>query len=846
MRSASIVLIFLGLSFSCWAQPISKPKYEELVAFAQELFEKKDYFNALEKFQEAYDDKNEQELILPIAKLHFLLRDYDKAERWYSRLLDKDKEGKYAENRFEYGRALKMNGVYDEAIPQLERFVNETTNDSLRQLAQIEIAGAQLALELPKNSSSVEISNLGKEVNTSFSEYSPAIGRGGNELYFAAFDTKGVIVIDDPGNDKIYSKIYQVSKKEDGWDKPKLLDPKINRPGVHNSYVSISPDGNTMFITRAVLRGNELEHSKIYYCVGGEGAWGAANEVQGVNGDYLAKDPVAGELFGKEVLFFAANIPGGYGGFDIYYATRTGEGTYSDPVNLGNVINTIGDDETPFYFNGTLYFSSTGHPSLGGFDIFYSAWNGTTWSDPANMGAGFNTSVDDHYFYLSEDGYKGFLTSNRGEDGGRSTHGKTCCDDIYAFEIAKLYADLVAGVFDEKKQVIKGATVELVKMQNNVRGLPEAKTNPNGNRFDFGLELENAYMVIARKDGYFPDSVAFNTVGITESKTIQQLFFLKAKPVPIPEPEYDTISIEEAIVLENILYDYDDDRIKLEAETDLQVVYELMTEYPDMKIELSSHTDNRGNNDYNEDLSQRRAESARRWLVRKGIVRERIEAEGYGENAPKAVSKKFATIYSFLKEGDLLTQSYIDSLSNEEEKEAAHSINRRTEFKIIEGPTSITIKRTRLKKNETKPAPRRNALPRASVSGDTLKIDKLSSLYGKKSLKGVPVMQFKERTIDFGKVPKGEKRYHIYEFVNKGDTDLVISTHVACECTTVDYSTRPVKPGQKGEIDVTFDSTEKDGEELIEFELILENTIPGSDEPIIEKLQYKFIVVEKQ
>ncbi len=844
MRSYIILPFLMAGVLALSAQPISKPKYDELVEFAGELHANHNYVMALEKYEEAYDDKKDRALTLPIAQLHYLVRDYTKAERWYDRLLKRDKENKYAEERFAYGRVLKMNGIYDEAITELQTFVEETENDSLRTLAKAEIAGAQMAMEMPENTSSVEILNVGRDVNSSFSEYTPALGRGGQALYFTAFDTKSVIEIKDPSDDKIFAKIYQSQKEDDGWSKPKVLEPKINRPGVHNANVSISPDGNTMFITRAILNGNVLEQSKIYYCVGGEGSWGAANEVKGINGDYIVTNPVVGELFGKEVLFFVSDMPGGYGGFDIYYATRTGDGEYDLPVNLGETINTIADDETPFYFDGTLYFSSTGHPGLGGFDLFYSVWDGTKWSDPQNMGKGFNTSVDDRALFMSEDGYTGFMTSNR--EGGRSTHGKTCCDDIYSFEIAKLYADLVTGVFDDKKQVLKGATVELVQMQNDIRGKADSKTNGKGNRFDFGLELEMPYMLVASKEGYFPDSVTFNTVGLEESKTFKQNFFLKAKPVPPPEPEYDTITIEEAFVLENILYDFDDDRIKKEAETDLEVVFELMNEYPDMKIELSSHTDYRGDDAYNEDLSQRRAESARRWLIRKGVSRDRIEAKGYGENKPQTVSAKNAFGKEFLAEGTILTPSFIDSLANKDEQEAAHDLNRRTEFKIIEGPTSITIKRTRLKKNNKKTPPKRNALPKPRPSAkDTFKISKLSSLYGKKIKKGVPIMQFKERMVDFGKVPKGEKRYHIFEFTNVGDQDLLIANHIACECTTVDYSIRAVKPGETGEIDVTFDSTEKDGEEIITFELFLENTIPGSEEPIIEKLQYKFEVVDK-
>ena len=841
MRSFTL-LAFLILSIaSVIAQPVSKPKYDELVAFAAELYKKQDYLNALEKFEEAYEEKKEDTLKVKIAQLHYLVRDYRRAERMFNSLLRRDEENLYGEERFTYGRVLKMNGAYDEAMVELQRFIDETANDSLKNLAKIELAGAELAMEMPKSTSSVEILNAGRDVNKRQSEYSPAVDRTGNALYFSSFDVNEVLYVKDPADDKIYSKIYRSQKEEDGWEKPTVLDEKINRPGVHNANVTLSPDGNTMLLTRVRLQGNEMKESKLYFCVGGDGSWKGANEVKGINGNYIVKHPAFGELFSKEVIFFASDMPGGYGGYDIYYATRIGDGEYEDPVNLGPTVNTMADDETPFYFDGTLYFSSTGHPGLGGFDLFYAVWDGTKWSEPANMGRGFNTMVDDKSLYMSADGYTGFMTSNR--EGGRSVHSKTCCDDIYMFEIAQLYADLIAGVFDEKQKVLKGATVELVKVESGNMDDITRNTNDQGNRFDFGLDLEASYKLVATKDGYFPDSTELNTVGLKESQTFKHNFFLKAKPVPPPEPEYDTITIEEAFVLENILYDFDDDRIKEEAESDLEVVFELMNEYPEMIIELSSHTDNRGNDDYNEDLSQRRAESARRWLIKKGIDRGRIQAKGYGENKPQTVSEKMAFGNDFINQGNILTEGFIDSLETEDQKELAHSINRRTEFKIIEGPTSITIKRTRLKK-KTNNANSKNALP---VQPDTgkIEINKLSSLYKRNILKGVPVMHFKERIVDFGEVPFGEMRYHVYEFSNEGDVDLQISTVVPCECTTVDVSYDPVGPGKKGEIDISFDSSKVDPtEEEITLDLILENTIPGTEEPIVEKLKYTFKLIK--
>ncbi len=841
MRKIFTLTFLLGLAASiALAQPIRKAAYDVLLQVAEEQYQKKDYYNALKKYEEAYEDKEDRTLLPKIADLQYLIRDYIGAERTYARILRRDENNQFMEKRFLYGRVLKMNGKYPDALDQLRLFIDNTTNDSLKTLAQNELAGAEMAINSPPPTKKVNMENAGREVNTTFSEYSPAFGRGGNTMYYAGFDTKEVIIIDEKTTN-YHAKIYKSAKGERGWEKPVVLDEKINRPDYHNVNVSISPDGNRMFFTRAQLEGNVMSEGKIFYSVGGDDAWGAANEVQGINGDYINKHPVAGELFGREVLFFTSNMPGGKGGFDIYYAPLEGEGKYGRPVNLGSTINTIADDETPFYLDGTLYFSSNGHPSFGGFDIFYTTWDGQKWSNPLNMGNAYNTGVDDQFFALDAEGYNGFLSSNR--EGGRSVESKTCCNDIYTFTMPKMSVDLVVGMFDSNRKPLPGGTVQLMEIVNNKIGQANSQTNDKGNRFGFELAFEMPYRIIGMREGYYPDTIEFNTVGLKESKTIEQRFYLKPKPVPPPEPEYDTISIEQAIVLENILYDFDDDRIKTEAEQDLQVVYELMTEYPDMKIELSSHTDNRGNDAYNKDLSQRRAESARRWLVRKGIARERIDAKGYGESAPKAVTAKQANQYLFLKEGDVLTEEYINKLATEQEKEAAHAINRRTEFKITAGPTSIIIKSTRLRKNPSTKSPNdRNTL--IKIEQDSLKISEMSSLYGKKDLKGMPIMIFTERIFDFGKVKKGEHPQYTFEFINRGDVDLVIDDVSRCDCTDAEWTTTPVKPGEKGFVKITFLSELKEASETVGLEVFLVNKETDTGYPIVERLEYKFELIQ--
>lgn len=688
MKNSTFIISCILLAGGCvalQAQPLNKATYASMVTTAEEAAAKKDFYNALDWYEKAYEENRSDELVAAIADMHYELRDYKKAENFYKRVfrLKKGKEPKVdPQVRFRYARTLKMNGNYDEAMEQLQKVLaDEATaaNESLKELAQYELTGAEMAKVL-RPVPRLRVENAGADVNSTFSEYSAVLTPDGKEMYFAGFNRKDVIILDGKEDD-YHAKIFKSVKSSDNqWGKPTPLDEKINRPGFHTANVALSADGRRMYFTRQLISGNVVTESKIFYASQAGDGWGPAYEVTGINGNWIAKHPTVGELFGKEVLFFVSDMPGGSGGSDLFYATHKGDGIFSDPVNLGPKLNTPADEETPFYRDGTLYFSSTGHPGLGGYDIFSSAWNGATWSEPKNMGMGYNTNLDDKYFVIDKEGYNGFIVSNR--DGTKSTHSKTCCDDIWTFTIEKLEVDALVGTYDiETGEALKGATVQLFELTDNQLTPVDQQSNQESNAFLFPLLLNKSYRLIAVREGYTPDtSKVFNTVGITQSKKIEQL--LKLRPIP-PEPVFEDVevSINEAIRLNNIYYDFDDDKILLDAEKDLQVLYDLLTQYANMKIELSSHTDARGNDDYNINLSQRRAESARKWLVDKGIQGDRITAKGYGET-------------------QILNQCSNGVKCTDEE----HRFNRRTEFKITEGPTTVTIKKTEKRvKSETDP-----------------------------------------------------------------------------------------------------------------------------------------------
>ncbi|NBC24407.1 MAG: OmpA family protein, partial [Bacteroidetes bacterium] len=264
---------------------------------------------------------------------------------------------------------------------------------------------------------------------------------------------------------------------------------------------------------------------------------------------------------------------------------------------------------------------------------------------------------------------KGYLVSNRSNDEIRSLRGEHCCDNIYTVGIKDIEIDVLVSTFADKEP-LKGAVIEVAEINQageilNSNSASSEKTNT----FKFRLQADKRYRVYTYKNGFVKDSTEINTIGMNKSYTFKKQFSLEPA-----EPETEIVTINQPIRMNNIYYDYDDDKILPDAERDLQNLFDLMQEYPEMVIELSSHTDARGNDNYNIDLSQRRANNAKRWLVRKGIDSDRIVAKGYGES-----------------------QILNECKNNVECTEEQHRKNRRTEFKIIEGPESIEIKKEVIK-----------------------------------------------------------------------------------------------------------------------------------------------------
>ena len=667
MRLLLFTICFVAATQIGFSQPLSSVPLDMMLETADELVDQKDYLNALEWYEKAYKEQKDDNLSLMIAYLNYKVRDYEDAERWYKRILDRDKDNEFYEDRYLYGKTLGAQGKYQEAAAQYNLFLESSQEEEIKVLARKELAGIDMLNKYEENIGTV-VTFAEKDINSGFSEFSPRLYQDGT-LYYASIPSKKKIEVDYT-DEEHFARIYTSAKTDEGYEDPTPLGTHINRQGYHTGNLAFSKDGRYMYFTRGVLYGNDLDESKLYRSSKSENDWSPAEEIASLNGEYQNRHPSVGELFGNDVLYFVSDMEGGFGGFDIYYATITGDG-FSSPVNLGPGINTPQDEETPFYQDGTLYFSSEGYPGMGGFDIYKSTWDGSKWSEVSNMGFNYNSSYDDRYFNLSEDGSNGFIVSNRLDKAKRSVKGKSCCDDIYEFSIREIVIDLIVEV-EEEKGPLDGATIRLI--DESEAEDPKEKTNPEGSEFQFLLDGDRSYRAIVSKPGYYPDTIEFNTSGIIDDFTVMKKSKLEPIPEPPKEPEYETITTNQSIRLNNIYFDLDDWKILPDAEKDLGYLLDLMNKYPTMIIELSSHTDAQGVSSYNQKLSEKRANSTKTWLVERGVADERIKPVGYGES-------------------NILNQCVNGVRCNDDE----HRFNRRSEFKIIGGPETIEIKKEILK-----------------------------------------------------------------------------------------------------------------------------------------------------
>ncbi len=777
------ILPLLLLSFLAVAQPGKiVESWGELAAKGDFLFEQGDYYQAADYYTDALKlNTNDVELKAKQAESLRLGREYKRAALAYNSIRKRIARGKVNRSEyplidFHYASMLKQAGEYEEAEEAFFVFAEEydgSQGEEYRELAKTEYEGCKLARTQMKDIVRVkELDNLSNKVNSKYTESAPFPLPDGR-LMFSSLKSGEPIALD---NETIRAELYAATIED--LKRVRSVE-KLNIPvrddGQHVGSGALSPDGQRLYLTICDRDGAGVSNCTIHVSErNGDNEkfyWGRPDKLgNAVNMEgYQSVTPfVERGPGGTDILYFASNRPGGKGGMDIYAATGAAPGEFNGTFNLGDAVNTAGNELSPWIDDAEgyedsrprLYFSSNGHPSLGGLDIFMSFRNGTTfteWGKAQNAGKQINSPTDDTYFIMDGTKTKAYLVSNRA--GGYSIAGRTCCDDIFVAELEPpvlekiIIADLLGKVYDENKKALQGTSLNLYDSTTGKSLYGDATTGVTGFSFE-SLPLNRDYILELRVPDYEPQDYRFSTKGLTDSKIFQKDFFLKKKNVPPPPPTgcdvlgtvladsgtgaksplsgatvkvYKTTSGRQELLetltsdasgnfslnlkaeetyrlvaskggylnesstqstkgagfnckkiiamsvkekrknvvfnIENILYDYNSAALRPESVVSLEKLRTVLNDNPNIVIELRSHTDSKGSDSYNMDLSQKRAQSVVDWLITNGISSSRLVARGYGESLPK------------------VPNTNPDGSDNPENRQ----INRRTEFTIIGG-----------------------------------------------------------------------------------------------------------------------------------------------------------------
>jgi len=538
------LLVILLVVTTNFAQPPAGHPLEKIEMLAGDNLEKYDTWNALDLYKKVFDKKpDDAKAVYDVAYTYFLLRDYPDAEEWFKKLLDVDKDGIYKLSKWYYAYSLKLNGKYKECIQVYGDFIatyQEADAERLKALANIEIEGAKWAIKVTQPYEELIITNAGKNINSPLMEnYAYPVGR--EKIIFSSLRSDTIIFVDKVEDDskfvKIFSSEYDSQTKE--WKEAKEFEKAIlNVEGFHSVNPTFNEDMSKFYFSRAKLTGNMLENSQILSSKYNGVTMSEPIVLDFNREEYSCKNPAVGKMNGKEYLFFSSNMPGGKGGYDIWYAEIMEDGLTRQPLNMESV-NSIGDDVYPFYDqrDKTLYFASSGFPGMGGLDMFTSTMkNDGSWGEVKNMGPGFNTSLDEFGFIITREGKDdcyGYFISNR--NGTTTIPGKvTSTDDIFSVLMPdRCNVDVTVNIYDnDTKSPINGATVQLMDKST---GKVIETMNPSGSSCTFSLEQGKEYNVVSTKEGYetlMPVSID------TRKSSLEKRFGKVEKPMTWEEKTY--------------------------------------------------------------------------------------------------------------------------------------------------------------------------------------------------------------------------------------------------------------------------------------------------------------------
>ena len=551
---------------------------------------------------------------------------------------------------FYLARSQQYEGKYKEAIKNYQAYLETNPQSSL---AKNGIRGCNLAQQWKKTPTRYVVKKA-TMFNSRRSDFAPMfLGEDFDQVYFSSSTEKALGknksgITGTKNCDLFFSK-----KNERGaWQKPEPIEGDVNTED-DEGVISFSPDGTTMYLTKARREPNADTSVELYTSTRTGAQWSAPQKYE-ITADTLSAFGHPAVSPDGEFLYFVSDMPGGYGGKDIWRISLTEkEGTLE---NLGVQINTPGDEMFPYIrSNGDLYFSSDGHPGMGGLDIFKARMNDSGFWQIENMKAPINSQADDFGITFGEE-ESGFFSSNRGDGRGY--------DNIYSFELPSISVWISGTVIDKDDEPVPDAIIRIVGND----GSNQKEFARKDGSFRFKLDRGVHYVMLASCRGYLNSKQEF----ISDNEEADAEYGVN----------FVLASISKPILIENIFYDFDRATLRPESETSLNELVKMLNDNPNVSIELGAHTDLKGSEQYNLRLSDRRARSVVDYLIKSGINPDRLQPKGYGESRPKVITKKLATQYPQFKEGDVLDEKYINGLSPEDQ-EIANQINRRTEFQVL-------------------------------------------------------------------------------------------------------------------------------------------------------------------
>lgn len=648
------VYIIVCLLLTAVAAGCRTPKLSE----ADAQFQRGEYYDASVTYKKVYNKlrKKEErpqrgEVAFKMGRCYRLLNMSARASAAFQNALRYEYPD--STTHFMLAQALHADGKYAAALRSYDKYLEFCPDDSLA----INCAeGCRTAQEIRARGSRYVVKQA-KLFNSRRADFCPMyLGADCDQIYYTSTTEKATGDKKSEITGMKNADVFFSKKNEKGeWERPEPVEGELNTE-FDEGIVAFSPDAQTMYLTKARRELNAPTSVEIYTSTRSDAKWSAPVKFE-ITADTLSTFGHPAVSPDGEYLYFVSDMPGGYGGKDIWrISLKERQGSL---VNLGPDINTEGNDDFPYVrSDGSLYFSSDGHPGMGGLDIF----RATAVGDPAdlrwkveNMGFPINSAGDDFGITFGK-GEDGFFSSNRGDARGY--------DHIYSFEYDPVRITIEGLVMDKDEEPVKNAIIRIVGND----GSNQKEVARDDGSFSFALQRGVKYVMLAGAKGYLNQKQEFASDSTMEDANYWEEFILP--------------SISKPSVVENIFYDYDKADLRPESKTALNELIAVLHDNPNVTIEMASHTDRWGSDAYNINLSERRAKSVVDYLVENGISRDRLQPHGYGKSRPKTVTKRIARLYPQFKEGDILTEEFIKTLS-EEDQQAADQINRRTEFSVL-------------------------------------------------------------------------------------------------------------------------------------------------------------------